>query len=135
ILLRCHQKQSALQSAPVSSVAADSVTQAPPPQPPSTSNTAADSGSPALPAGRDLPNIGVALGRDQQAPSALQTMSKGVPAVIRGNQASSGPQPTPDSGMAVVKGNRKPSPMQITPDNGTVIIRGNQAPSTPRVTP
>ena len=129
------QKQSALQSAPVSSVAADSVTQAPPPQPPPTSNTAADSGSPALPAGRDLPNIEVALGRDQQAPSAPQTMPKGVPAVIRGDQASSGPQPTPDSGMAVVKGNRKPSPLQITPDNGTVIIRGNQAPSTPRVTP
>ena len=129
------QKQSALQSAPVSSVVADSVTQAPLPQLPPTSNTAADSGSPALPAGRDLPNIGVALDRDQQAPPALQTMPKGVPALIRGNQSSSGPQPTPDSGMAVVKGNRKPSPLQITPDNGTVIIRGNQAPSTPRVTP
>jgi adenylate cyclase len=129
------QEQSALQSAPVSSLAPDGVTQAPPPQPPPTSNTAADSSSPALPAGRDLPNIGVALGRDQQAPSALQTMPKGVPAVIRGNQASSGPQPTPDSGMAVVKGNRKPSPLQIMPDNGTVVIRGNKAPSTLQVTP
>jgi class 3 adenylate cyclase len=65
------QEQTALQFAPVSSIAADGVTQAPPPEPPPTSNTAADSSSPALPAGRDLPNIGVALGRDQQAPSAL----------------------------------------------------------------
>jgi len=119
------QEQSALRSTPVSSIAVDSVTQAPPPQPPPTNNAAADSGSPALPIARDLPNIGVVLGRDQQAPSALQTMPEGVSAVIRGNQPSSGPQPTPDSGMAVVTGNRKPSPLQLTPDNGTIIIRGN----------
>ncbi len=127
-------EQSALQSAPVSSIAADSVTQAPPQLPPA-SNIAADSGSQAPPAEPASPNTDSAMVRGKQAPSAPQTVPKSVPAVIRGNQASSALQTTPDNGMAVVKGNQAPSSLRVTPGSGTVVIRGNQAPSTPRVTP
>jgi len=125
------EEQSALRSAPVSSIAADSVTEAPPPQPPPASSTAADNGAQAVPAGPASPNIDSAVVRGKQTPSARRTAPESVPAVIRGNHASSALQTTPDTGMAVVRGNQAPSALQGAPDSGTVVIRGNQAPSTP----
>ena len=126
------EELSALQSAPLSSIAADSLTEAPPPQPPPASNAAADKGALAPPAEPASPHTASAVVPGKQAPSVLRTAPESVPAVIRGNQASSALQTTPDSGMAVVRGNPAPSSLQVTPDSGAVVIRGNSGPSTPR---
>jgi class 3 adenylate cyclase len=125
---------SALQSAALSSIEADSLTGALPPQPPSASNAAADKGALAPPAEPASPKTGSAVVLGEQAPSVPRTVPASVPAVIRGNQASSALQTTPESGMAVVRGNQAPSSLQVTPDSGAVVIRGNSGPSAPRGT-
>jgi class 3 adenylate cyclase len=108
------EELSALQAAPVNSIAADSLTGAPSRQPPPASDAATDKGALEPPSGPASPDTGLAAFLGKQAPSLLRTLPENVPAVIRGNQAQSS--------------------LQDTPDNGTVVIRGHSGPSKPRGT-
>ena len=125
-------ESSSRQSAPMTSTAADTDTQAPPAsQTPLASNAAVDGGIQALssrPASSDIDGVVV---RGKQAQSALQTTRDNGRAAVSGIQAPAVVQTTLNSGVAVVRGNQAPSTLQIAPDAATDVVRGTRVFSGP----
>jgi hypothetical protein len=117
---------SSQQSPPVSSMAAETDTQAPPAlQIPLASNNAAVDRSSQVSSSRPaLSEIGVAVVRGRQAPEVLQTTLNSGVAVVRGKQEASPLTITPNSGAAVVRGNQAPPTLQIAREAGTDVVRG-----------
>jgi len=125
-------ESSSQQSAPMTSTAADTDTQAPPAsQTPLASNAVVDGGIQALslrPASSDIDGVVV---RGKQAQSALQTTRDNGRAAVSGIQAPAVVQTTLNSGVAVVRGNQAPSTLQIAPDAATDVVRGTRVFSGP----
>jgi class 3 adenylate cyclase len=125
-------ESSSRQSAPMTSTAADTDTQAPPAsQTPLASSAVVDGGIQALssrPASSDIDGVVV---RGKQAQSALQTTRDNGRAAVSGIQAPAVVQTTLNSGVAVVWGNQAPSTLQIAPDAATDVVRGTRVFSGP----
>jgi class 3 adenylate cyclase len=125
-------ESSSRQSAPMTSTAADTDTQAPPAsQTPLASSAVVDGGIQALssrPASSDIDGVVV---RGKQAQSALQTTRDNGRAAVSGIQAPAVVQTTLNSGVAVVRGNQAPSTLQIAPDAATDVVRGTRVFSGP----
>jgi hypothetical protein len=104
-------ESSSLQSAPTTSTAANTDTQAAlASQTPLASNAVVDGGIQALssrPASSDIEGV-----------------------VVRGKQAQSALQTTRDNGRAAVSGIQAPAVVQTTSSSGVAVVRGNRAPST-----
>jgi class 3 adenylate cyclase len=125
-------ESSSRQSAPITSTAADTDTQAPPAsQTPLASNAVVDGGIQApssRPASSDIDGVVV---RGKQAQSALLTTRDNGRAAVSGIQAPAVVQTTLNSGVAVVRGNQAPSTLQIAPDAATDVVRGTRVSSGP----
>lgn len=125
-------ESSSRQSAPMTSTAADTDTQAPPAsQTPLASNAVVDGGIQALssrPASSDIDGVVV---RGKQAQSALQSTRDNGRAAVSGTEAPAVVQTTLNSGVAVVRGNQAPSALQIAPDAATDVVRGTRVFSGP----
>ena len=123
-------ESSSRQSAPMTSTAADTDTQAPPAsQTPLASSAVVDGGIQALssrPASSDIDGVVV-----RGAQSALPTTRDNGRAAVSGIQAPAVVQTTLNSGVAVVRGNQAPSTLQIAPDAATDVVRGTRVFSGP----
>jgi hypothetical protein len=120
------------QSAPMTSTAADTDTQASPAsRTPLASNAEVDGGIQALSSRAASSEIDGVVVRGKQAPSALQTTPDDGTAALGGIQAPAVVQTTMNSGVAVVRGNQAPSTLQIGPEAATDVVRGTRVISGP----
>jgi class 3 adenylate cyclase len=112
------------QSAPMTSTAADTDTQASPAsRTPLASNAEVDGGIQALSSRAASSEIDGVVVRGKQAPSALQTTPDNGRAAVKGIQALAVVQTTLNNGVAVVRGNQAPSTLQIAPNAATDVVR------------
>ena len=120
------------QSAPMTSTAADTDTQAlPASQTPLASNAAVDGDIQTLssrPASSDIDGVVV---RGKQVQPALQTTRNNGRAAVSSIQAPAAVQNTLNSGVAVVRGNQALSTLQMAPDATTNVVRGTRVFSGP----
>ena len=124
-------ESSSRQSAPMTSTAADTDTQAPPAsRTPLASNAEVDGGIQALSLRAASSEIDGVVVSGKQAPSAQTTPDNGR-AAVRGIQAPAVVQTTLNNGVAVVRGNQAPSTLQIAPDAATDVVRGTRVFSGP----